>query len=117
MLRIVLRTLRASVAAVALLGAGSVAYGAETGLPERFAPLAQAAAKEGSVVFYTDLRQDTAQRVSAFWKQNFPDVRLLITPNGSPALIAQVEAERSAGQHRVDVTHMSQMVVAAIWKG
>jgi iron(III) transport system substrate-binding protein len=110
------RLLRASAIGLALFGAASVAYGAEPGLPARFADLYHAAAKEGSVVFYTDLRQDTAQRISLFWKKNFPDVRMLITPNGSPALIAQVEAERSAGQYRVDVTHMSQMYVAAIWK-
>jgi iron(III) transport system substrate-binding protein len=104
-------------AAFALLGMAPAAYSDDASLRTRFADLYAAASKEGEIVFYSDGRQDTAERISAFWKANFPDVRLLITPKGSPALIAQVEAERSAGQHRVDVTHMSQMYVAAIWKG
>ncbi|MES2185940.1 MAG: extracellular solute-binding protein [Pseudomonadota bacterium] len=89
---------------------------AETPLTQRFAALYRAAAKEGQVIYYTDQRQETAQRLSAFWRENLPDVRLLITPIGSPALVAQVETERAAGQHRVDVTHMSQLYVAEIWK-
>jgi iron(III) transport system substrate-binding protein len=112
-----MRVVLGSTAAVALLGLAPAARADDAGLRSRFADLYAAAAKEGEIVFYSDGRQDTAERISAFWKANFPDVRLLITPKGSPALIAQVEAERSAGQHRVDVTHMSQMYVAAIWKG
>jgi iron(III) transport system substrate-binding protein len=92
------------------------AWAAGQGLADRFADLYKAAAKEGSVTLYTDGRQETAQRISAFWKPLFPDVQLLITPMGSPALIAQVETEYAAGQHRVDVTHMSQPYVAKIWK-
>jgi ABC-type Fe3+ transport system substrate-binding protein len=43
-------------------------------------------------------------------------VALRIVPKSSPALIAQIEIERAAGQHRVDVSHMSQPYVAALWK-
>ncbi|HTH96475.1 MAG TPA: extracellular solute-binding protein [Stellaceae bacterium] len=107
--------LASAVSGTAALGL-PLAARAAGGLPERFADLYKAAAKEGSVIFYTDGRQETAQRISAFWKQVFPDVQLLITPLGSPALIAQVETEYAAGQHRVDVTHMSQAYVAKLWK-
>ena len=92
------------------------ARAADSPLAERFAALYQAAAEEGQVIYYTDQRQETAQRLSAFWKENFPKVRLSITPIGSPAQIAQVETERAAQQYRVDVTHMSQLFVAEIWK-
>jgi iron(III) transport system substrate-binding protein len=81
-----------------------------------FAELYQAAMKEGEVVYYTDGRQDEAQRLSNYWKASFPGVNLRIVPKSSPALIAQIETERAAGQHRVDASHMSQAYVAALWK-
>ncbi len=85
-------------------------------IQKQFAELYQAAVKEGEVIFYTDGRQDEAQRLSDYWKANFPGVNLRIVPKSSPALIAQIETERAAGQHRVDATHMSQPSVAALWK-
>src|SRR6202171_6429566 len=85
-------------------------------LQKKFSNLYQAAIKEGEVIFYTDGRQDEAQRLSDYWKASFPGVNLRIVPKSSPALIAQIETERAAGQRRVDVSHMSQAYVAALWK-
>jgi iron(III) transport system substrate-binding protein len=85
-------------------------------IQKKFADLYQSAMKEGEVIYYTDGRQDEAQRLSDYWKANFPGVNLRIVPKSSPALIAQIETERAAGQHRVDVSHMSQPTVAALWK-
>ena len=85
-------------------------------IQKKFAALYQAATKEGEVIYYTDGRQDEAQRLSDYWKANFPAVNLRIVPKSSPALIAQIETERAAGQHRVDASHMSQPYVAALWK-
>jgi iron(III) transport system substrate-binding protein len=113
--RWLIRAAHLSAVAAGLFGAMMTIAAAEP-LRERFKDLYKAASEEGQVVFYTDGRQENAQRISAFWKENFPDVRLAITPIGSPALIAQVETEHAAGQHRVDVTHMSQLYVAEIWK-
>ena len=87
-----------------------------TAIQQKFATLYQAALKESEIIFYTDGRQDEAQRLSDYWKANFPGVNLRIVPKSSPALIAQIETERAAGQHRVDASHMSQPYVAAIWK-
>ncbi|HEY6254273.1 MAG TPA: hypothetical protein VIY51_00605 [Xanthobacteraceae bacterium] len=81
-------------------------------IQDKFASLYQAAGKESEVILYTDGRQDQAQWLSKYWKANFPSVSLRIVPKGSPALIAQIETERAAGQHRVDVSHMSQPTVA-----
>jgi iron(III) transport system substrate-binding protein len=99
-----------------LLALPSPVQAADGGLRERFADLYAAAKQEGQVVFYTDERQDTAERVSKFWEATYPGVKLAITPKGSPALIAQIETERSAKQYRVDVSHMSQTYVAWLWK-
>jgi iron(III) transport system substrate-binding protein len=85
-------------------------------IQEKFSDLYQAALKESEIIFYTDGRQDQAQRLSDYWKANFPGLNLRIVPKSSPALIAQIETERAAGQHRVDVSHMSQPYVAALWK-
>ena len=96
--------------------AGQSAFAQGGAIQKQFADLYQAAAKEGEVIFYTDGRQDEAQRLSDYWKASFPGVNLRIVPKSSPALIAQIETERAAGQHRVDVSHMSQPSVAALWK-
>jgi iron(III) transport system substrate-binding protein len=85
-------------------------------IQKKFSNLYQAATKEAEVILYTDGRQEQAQRLSEYWKANFPGVALRIVPKSSPALIAQIETERAAGQHRVDVSHMSQPYVAALWK-
>jgi iron(III) transport system substrate-binding protein len=105
-------------AAVVMVGgwSGKPALAQSDGLQKKFADLYQAAMKEGEVIYYTDGRQDEAQRLSDYWKANFPGVNLRIVPKSSPALIAQIETERAAGQHRVDASHMSQPTVAALWK-
>jgi hypothetical protein len=87
-------------AAVAMVGGwpGRPALAQGDGLQKKFADLYQAAVKEGEVIYYTDGRQDEAQRLSEYWKANFPGVNLRIVPKSSPALIAQIETERAAGQ-------------------
>jgi len=95
---------------------GSRAYAQDSAIQKKFSSLYQAAIKESEVIYYTDGRQDEAQRLSEYWKANFPGVNLRIVPKSSPALIAQIETERAAGQHRVDASHMSQPYVAALWK-
>jgi iron(III) transport system substrate-binding protein len=95
---------------------GQPACAQSDAIQKRFSNLYQAATKEGEVIFYTDGRQDEAQRLSEYWKANFPGLNLRIVPKSSPALIAQIETERAAGQHRVDASHMSQPYVAALWK-
>src|ERR1700686_1397000 len=95
---------------------GQPAAAQADGIQKKFSNLYQAALKEGEVILYTDGRQDEAQRQSEYWKANFPGVSLRIVPKSSPALIAQIETERAAGQHRVDASHMSQPYVAALWK-
>jgi iron(III) transport system substrate-binding protein len=97
-----------------LSGQSAAAQG--TAIQQKFSDLYQAALKEGEIILYTDGRQDEAQRLSDYWKANFPGVNLRIVPKSSPALIAQIETERAVGQHRVDVSHMSQPYVAALWK-
>ena len=105
-------------AAVVMVGgwSGQPALAQGDAIKTRFADLYQAAVKEGEVIYYTDGRQDEAQRLSDYWKANFPGVNLRIVPKSSPALIAQIETERAAGQHRVDASHMSQPYMAALWK-
>jgi iron(III) transport system substrate-binding protein len=101
---------------LANLLSGQPAFAQADTIQKRFSSLYQAATKEGEVILYTDGRQDQAQRLSEYWKANLPAVSLRIVPKSSPALIAQIETERAAGQHRVDVSHMSQPYVAALWK-
>jgi iron(III) transport system substrate-binding protein len=105
-----------AVVLLAIMGSGQPVAAQSDGIQKQFANLYQAASREGEVILYTDGRQDEAQRLSEYWKANFPGVGLRVVPKSSPALIAQIETERAAGQHRVDVSHMSQPYVAALWK-
>ena len=45
-----------------------------TSIQQKFSALYQAALKESEIIFYTDGRQDEAQRLSDYWKANFPGV-------------------------------------------
>ena len=67
-------------AAVAMVGGwpGQPALAQTDGLRKTFADLYQAAMREGEVIYYTDGRQDEAQRLSDYWKANFPGVNLRI---------------------------------------
>jgi iron(III) transport system substrate-binding protein len=95
---------------------GGVALAETPPLRARFAGLYAAASKEGRVVYYTSSRTEEATGLSAYWKANFPNVRLDIVAKSAPDLITQIEAEKSAGQNRVDVATITQPYVAVQWK-
>jgi iron(III) transport system substrate-binding protein len=107
---------RSLLSATAFLLAARPAFAAVSPLSERFADLYKAASKEGRVVYYTAARTEEAQAMSALWKQLFPDVKLVLVTKSAPDLITQIEAEKAAGQNRVDVATITQPYVAAIWK-
>jgi iron(III) transport system substrate-binding protein len=85
-------------------------------LAERFADLYKAAAAEGEVVYYTSARTEEAKALSTVWKQTFPDVQLTLVTKSAPDLITQIEAEKAAGQNRLDVATITQPYVAVAWK-
>jgi iron(III) transport system substrate-binding protein len=76
----------------------------------------KAAAKDGKVVYYSEGREEENAKLGAFWKQNFPDVRLLITSKQTLELIPTIEAERAAGRVRADVVTITEPSVTAGWK-
>ncbi|KAB0677604.1 extracellular solute-binding protein [Aureimonas leprariae] len=103
-----------SLAALGLLALSGLAAAADT-LPERFADLYSAASKEGEVVFYNAYRKETNAALSAFWRENFPDVALKIVQKQTLDLIPAIEAEKAAGATRPDVVLINEKSVADDW--
>ena len=83
---------------------------------ERFADLYAAAQKEGQVAYYNEGREEENAALAAFWKKNFPKVRLLITAKQTMALIPTIETERATGHGRADVVTITEPYVSAQWK-
>ena len=84
-----MRVLLLSLLATCLLAgglAGTPVFAQGSAIQKKFAALYQAAAKEGEVIYYTDGRQDEAQRLSDYWKANFPAVNLRIGPSAVSSL-------------------------------
>jgi iron(III) transport system substrate-binding protein len=63
----------------------------------------EAAKKEGEVIWYTTTREAYTKKMSEFWKQKFPGVKLTILRKQSPQLVQTIEAELAAGKPRADV--------------
>lgn len=70
---------------------------------KRVAELYEAAKKEGEVVWYTTAREAYTKKMSEFWKQKFPGVKLTILRKQSPQLVQTIEAEIAAGKPRADI--------------
>ena len=85
-------------------------------LPTKFADLYAAAQKEGQVAYYNEGREEENAAIAAFWKKNFPKVRLLITAKQTMALIPTIETERATGHGRADVVTITEPYVSSQWK-
>jgi iron(III) transport system substrate-binding protein len=74
------------------------------------------AANETEVIYYSPARTEETEALIGIWDANFPKVSLKIVAKKAPELITQIEAERAAGQKRVDVATHTQPYVSTIWK-
>lgn len=111
------RFARAFTAAMAVLGICAQALPARANaLEQRMAELYEKAAAEGSVVFYTSDSQGMVKALSDYWKRKFPKVELSILRKQSPDVAADIEAQRAAGQVRVDVFDFGLPYVVVEWK-
>jgi iron(III) transport system substrate-binding protein len=102
-----------------LLAASLVLYAAPASaqdLSTRFADLYKAASREGKVVYYNEGREAENARLAALWKQNFPNVKLIITAKQTMSLIPMIETERAAGHGRADVVTITEPFITAKWK-
>jgi iron(III) transport system substrate-binding protein len=70
---------------------------------KRVAELYEAAKKEGEVIWYTTTREAYTKKMSVFWKEKFPEVKLTILRKQSPQLVQTIEAEIAAGKPRADI--------------
>src|SRR5258708_12096526 len=93
-----LRALSAAIL-LAMISSWQPAFAQNDTIQGKFSALYQAATREGEVILYTDGRQDEAQRLSEYWKANFPGVALRIVPKSSPALIPQTETNPPPSHH------------------
>ncbi|MCG8546853.1 MAG: extracellular solute-binding protein, partial [Alphaproteobacteria bacterium] len=82
---------------------------------KRIAALYEAAKKEGEVIFYTTGRKAYNKKLSKFWKEKFPGVKLKLLRKNSGKLIQTFEAELAAGKPRPDIISVSVPYMAEIW--
>lgn len=101
-----------SVQPAAFVAIAALAFGLATESPaatnseatnKRVAELYELAKKEGEVIWYTTTREAYTKKMSEFWKQKFPEVKLTILRKQSPQLVQTIEAEIAAGKPRADI--------------
>jgi iron(III) transport system substrate-binding protein len=108
----------AVVAAIALVTATpSIAATNSEAVNKRVAELYEAAKKEGEVVWYTTTREAYTKKMSEFWKQKFPEVKLTILRKQSPQLVQTIEAEIAAGKPRADILTSALAYTGIEFKG
>lgn len=108
------KTLTSVFAAISVIAWVSICA-AET-LQDRYASLYEKASAEGTVVFYTSDSQGMIRGLSEYWKKLFPKVTLSILQKQSPDIASDINAQRAAGQVRVDVFDFALRNVAIDWK-
>ncbi|HEX3883377.1 MAG TPA: extracellular solute-binding protein [Stellaceae bacterium] len=101
--------------AAALFGAGT-AYAAAPP-PSSITPdLVAAATKEGTVVFYTSIELQTAEKVGEAFEKAYPGIKVQVERNGAERIFQRLSQERGANIHAADVVEASDMTALLSWK-
>ncbi len=78
--------------------------------------LIDAAKKEGTVVFYTSIELQTAEKVGEAFEKAYPGIHVQVERNGAERIFQRLEQERGAGIHTADVVECSDMTALYAWK-
>jgi iron(III) transport system substrate-binding protein len=78
--------------------------------------LIDAAKKEGTVVFYTSIELQTAEKVGAAFEKAYPGVKVQVERNGAERIFQRLQQERDASIHAADVVEASDMTALFAWK-
>ncbi|HEX5321126.1 MAG TPA: extracellular solute-binding protein [Stellaceae bacterium] len=106
--------LSAYVAAALLLAAPALAAAPA---PSSITPdLIAAAKKEGTVVFYTSIELQTAEKIGAAFEKAYPGIKVQVERNGAERIFQRLMQERGANIHAADVVEASDMTALLAWK-
>ena len=78
---------------------------------------AEAAKKEGKVVWYTSLALPSAEKVAKLFETAYPGVKVEVHRTGSERILSRVMQELQAGIKNVDVVHTSDAGHFVLLKG
>ena len=109
----VLRLLVAIIGFAALSAAAWAAAPAPTALTPA---LVEAAKKDGSVVFYTSIELQTAEKLAQAFEQAYPGIKVQVERNGCERIVQRLQQERQSGIHAADVVECSDMTALLDWK-
>src|SRR5215469_12916786 len=78
--------------------------------------LIDAAKKEGTVVFYTSIELQTAEKIGAAFEKAYPGIHVQVERNGAERIFQRLMQERGANIHAADVVECSDMTALYDWK-
>ena len=78
--------------------------------------LIAAATKEGTVVFYTSIELQTAEKIGAAFEKAYPGIKVQVERNGAERIVQRLMQERGANIHTADVVECSDMTALYDWK-
>lgn len=104
-----------------LFVAGLVALGmpARAAAPEPTAitpELVAAANQEGSVVWYTSIELQTAEKLAKAFEAAYPGIKVQVERNGAERNFQRIAQERGSNIHAVDVAEASDMGSFILWR-
>jgi iron(III) transport system substrate-binding protein len=78
--------------------------------------LVEAAKKDGSVVFYTSIELQTAEKLAQAFEKAYPGIKVQVERNGCERIVQRLQQERQSGIHAADVVECSDMTALLDWK-
>jgi len=78
--------------------------------------LIAAAKKEGTVVFYTSIELQTAEKLAKAFGAVYPEIKVQVERNGAERIVQRLAQERGSNIHAADVVECSDMTALYDWK-
>jgi iron(III) transport system substrate-binding protein len=104
-------------AAIVLLSAAARTASATAPAPTAAAPELLAKAKEeGTVVWYTSIELQTAEKIAKAFEAAYPGINVQVERNGCERIQQRIAQERSSNIHAADVVECSDMTALLDWK-
>jgi iron(III) transport system ATP-binding protein len=78
--------------------------------------LIDAAKKDGTVVFYTSIELQTAEKIGEAFEKAYSGIHVQVERNGAERIFQRLMQERGASIHAADVVECSDMTALYAWK-
>src|SRR5205823_4310491 len=78
--------------------------------------LVAAAKKEETVVFYTSIELQTAEKLAKAFEAAHPEIKVQVERNGAERIVQRLAQERGSNIHAADVVESSDMTALYDWK-